>query len=51
METGEGTVLSAALKEGHLPEAGFRWEPLEKLQNAVPRPAARCRAGAWRPCT
>jgi len=30
-EYGERAVLRAVLREGHLPEARFTWEPLERL--------------------
>jgi protein ImuB len=36
---GDATVLRAHLREGHLPEASFRWEPLREL--TPPRPHAR----------
>ncbi|GAB4264664.1 MAG: DNA polymerase Y family protein [Deferrisomatales bacterium] len=35
-EFGAGAVVRARLREGHLPEARFAWEPLERL--APPRP-------------
>jgi protein ImuB len=38
-EYGEGAVLRASLREGHLPEARFAWEPLEHLDWPQPRPA------------
>lgn len=36
-ELGEAAVVRAVLCEGHLPEARFRWEPLERLPPAAPR--------------
>ncbi|HEY2732612.1 MAG TPA: DNA polymerase Y family protein, partial [Polyangiales bacterium] len=38
-EFGEQVVVRAVLREGHLPEACFGWQPLEALQ----RPAAKTR--------
>jgi protein ImuB len=35
-EFGAGTVVRAALRDAHLPEASFSWEPLEALR--APRP-------------
>jgi protein ImuB len=35
---GDGVVVRAALRPGHLPEARFAWEPLDSL--ALPTPAA-----------
>jgi protein ImuB len=35
-ELGEDAVVRAALREGHLPEAAFRWEPIDAL--SLPRP-------------
>jgi protein ImuB len=37
-ELGEASVVRARLREAHLPEASFTWEPLERL--AAPMPAA-----------
>jgi protein ImuB len=31
-ELGESAVARARLREGHLPEAGFTWEPVERLR-------------------
>ncbi|MEX0802821.1 MAG: DNA polymerase Y family protein [Candidatus Binatia bacterium] len=31
-EFGEGTVVQAKLKDGHLPEARFVWEPLDRVK-------------------
>ena len=31
-ELGESAVTRARLREGHLPEAGFTWEPLDRLR-------------------
>jgi protein ImuB len=36
-ELGEQSVVRARLREGHLPEAGFTWEPCEKLETAHAR--------------
>ncbi len=36
-EFGEGAVVRARLKEGHLPEARFVWEPVTTLERAHPR--------------
>jgi len=36
---GDAAVVRAALRDGHLPEAGFAWEPLAELGEAHPRPA------------
>lgn len=38
-EFGETAVTRARLREGHLPEAKFSWEPLERLALTVPGPA------------
>ncbi|MHC4918210.1 MAG: Y-family DNA polymerase [Planctomycetota bacterium] len=38
-ELGEAAVVQAVLSEGHLPEAGFGWQPLSKI--TVARPAAK----------
>jgi protein ImuB len=35
-ELGEGAVVRAALKEGHLPEASFVWQPMDQLPEAEP---------------
>jgi protein ImuB len=40
-EFGERCVVRAVLQEGHLPEAGFRWEPLDRLAPARPRQVER----------
>ncbi|MFO7775472.1 MAG: DNA polymerase Y family protein, partial [Candidatus Hydrogenedentota bacterium] len=40
-EFGEGAVVRARLREGHLPEAGFTWEPLDRLRAPDPAPAAQ----------
>src|SRR5207249_2606042 len=34
---GDGAVVRARLREAHLPEACFGWEPVEKVQPAAPR--------------
>ena len=39
-EFGDGAVVCARLTEGHLPEARFRWNALERLQPARPRAVA-----------
>lgn len=31
-ELGEAAVVRARLREGHLPEAGFAWEPIDRLR-------------------
>ncbi|MEZ4269786.1 MAG: DNA polymerase Y family protein, partial [Myxococcota bacterium] len=36
-ELGEAMVVQARLRDGHLPEARFRWEPMGKLAAARPR--------------
>ncbi|MCB9730563.1 MAG: DNA polymerase Y family protein [Deltaproteobacteria bacterium] len=36
-ELGDRVVVCARLREGHLPEARFRWEPLARLGAARPR--------------
>jgi protein ImuB len=48
-ELGEAAVVRAALCEGHLPEARFRWEPLERLPRAAPRAAPAGGSGTGRP--
>jgi|YNPNPStandDraft_1061719.scaffolds.fasta_scaffold00511_19 protein ImuB len=40
-ELGDEAVVRARLKEGHLPEARFAWEPLGHLRCPSPRPSAR----------
>jgi protein ImuB len=40
-EFGEQSVLRAVPREGHLPEARFAWEPLERLDWPRPRKAER----------
>ena len=35
-ELGDAAVVRAVLREGHLPEASFGWEPLAQLQPAAP---------------
>ena len=40
-EFGEEAVVWAELREGHLPEARFAWEPLERLKPPAPEPVAR----------
>lgn len=37
-EFGEGAVVRACLAEGHLPEAKFAWQPLERVVRPVPKP-------------
>jgi len=39
-EVGEASVLRARLRDGHLPEGSFAWEPLAKLAEPRPRPQA-----------
>ena len=36
-ELGEDAVVRARLRDAHLPEARFAWEPLERLPRALPR--------------
>jgi len=36
---GAGAIERARLREGHLPEGRFRWEPMETLAGAAPRPS------------
>jgi protein ImuB len=36
-EFGEGSVVRAVLREGHLPEAGYVWEPVDKVVLPSPR--------------
>ncbi|MEE9270947.1 MAG: DNA polymerase Y family protein [Candidatus Krumholzibacteria bacterium] len=36
-EFGEHAVMKATLRDGHLPEARYRWEPMEKLPLPSPR--------------
>lgn len=36
-ELGESAVLRARLHEGHLPEAGFTWEPIDRLRAPLAR--------------
>ena len=38
-EFGDGAVVRAALTDGHLPEAAFAWQPLDRVVRAVPAPA------------
>lgn len=38
-EFGDGSVVRAVLREGHLPEAGYAWEPVDKVVPASPRTA------------
>ncbi|MEZ4362414.1 MAG: hypothetical protein R3B48_19650 [Kofleriaceae bacterium] len=37
-ELGEDAVVRPVLREGHLPEASFGWQRLDKLRPAAPRP-------------
>ncbi len=37
-ELGDDAVVRAVLRKGHLPEARFGWEPMERLQIPQPRP-------------
>jgi protein ImuB len=37
---GNDAVVQAVLRDGHLPEARFGWEPLAKLPPAAPKPDA-----------
>ncbi|MFN2376798.1 MAG: hypothetical protein ABR538_09690, partial [Candidatus Binatia bacterium] len=36
-ELGEGSVVRAVLRQGHLPEAGYRWEAAESVAAPSPR--------------
>ena len=36
-ELGEGSVVRAVLRQGHLPEANYAWEPIDKLVAPSPR--------------
>ena len=36
-EFGDGVVVRARLREGHLPQACFHWEPMEKVTSPQPR--------------
>ncbi|MGQ0549094.1 MAG: Y-family DNA polymerase [Armatimonadota bacterium] len=36
-ELGDNAVVRAVLRKGHLPEARFGWEPMERLQSPQPR--------------
>jgi protein ImuB len=36
-ELGEGSVVRAVLRQGHLPEASFAWEPIETIPAPSPR--------------
>ncbi|MDW7710460.1 MAG: hypothetical protein SCH98_08290 [Deferrisomatales bacterium] len=40
-ELGEAAVVRARLCEGHLPEARFRWEPLERMPRPEPEKESR----------
>jgi protein ImuB len=40
-ELGDAAVRKATLRDGHLPEAQFSWEPLVELPVARPRPASQ----------
>jgi protein ImuB len=37
-ELGDGAVVRAVLRDGHLPEASFGWEPLAEVVPAAPEP-------------
>ncbi len=39
-EFGEGTVVSACLTDGHLPEATFAWQPLTRVVRPTPAPVS-----------
>lgn len=39
-ELGDGAVVRARLRDGHLPEATFEWEPVKKLEEPSPRDVA-----------
>ena len=37
-EFGDGAVVRAALADGHLPEAAFAWQPLDRVVRPIPAP-------------
>ena len=39
-EFGNTAVVRAVLEDAHLPEAQYRWQPVDRLQEAQPRPPA-----------
>ena len=39
-ELGDGAVVRAKLREGHLPEASFEWEPVKRIEAPSPRSVA-----------
>ncbi len=39
-EVGNAAVVRARLRDGHLPEGSFAWEPLDRLAEPRPRPAS-----------
>ena len=39
-ELGDKAVVSARLREGHLPEAAFEWEPVKRLEQPSPQNVA-----------
>ncbi len=39
-ELGDKTVVLARLRDGHLPEAAFEWEPVKRLESPAPRNVA-----------
>jgi protein ImuB len=39
-ELGDGSVVRARLRHGHLPEATFEWEPVKKIGESSPRNVA-----------
>ncbi len=41
-ELGDGAVVRAVLRDGHLPEASFGWEPLVEVVPAAPEPRLVC---------
>jgi protein ImuB len=46
-ELGEAAVVKAVLREGHLPEACFSWQPMEEVKvPRVPAPLMAAEAGA-----
>jgi protein ImuB len=40
-ELGDGAVVRATLRDGHLPEASFEWEPVKQLEGPAPRNVAQ----------
>ena len=49
-ELGDGAVVRAVLRDGHLPEASFGWEPLVEVVPAAPEPKL-VRVRSYAACT